>query len=309
MELILNWLTEHVVFLTLLVIFFTGFRAYITRKTSYWKIRNIQHVESNILTSIHRQLFTKKIHLSQGVSENYKKYSGPYTGYYEYTVPAIMIKDVEILNRILIKDFDHFVNRRTFEVPEYDKISGNFLTQIKGNEWKNVRSAVSPTFTSKKIKITSRLILDSAKCLAKLLQKKAETGEEVNARDLFTQTATDVIAGSVFGLQSKCLEGNKSFSDRLVKIMDLKLWKFFFWIAFPKLGKLLGLSFVDKKESEFLMTVVDTAVKKRKEENITADDFIQHLIDLTETKDGLHEDVNEDEDAKLNHKVNIKEGK
>ena len=307
MELITQWVNDHVIGITLAIILLSLFKAFMKHRTSYWKLRNIKYAPSNLYSQLYNA-FSGKVHFSDGFQKTYQMHSEPYIGFYEYTNPAIMIKDLDLLNKIMIKDFDHFVNRRTIEIPENDKISRNFLTTIKGTQWKNVRSAVSPTFTSKKIKITSTLILETAKSLAKLLSIKANAGDEFNVKELYTLAATDVIAGSVFGLQSKCLEGNKSFSDQLVKVMDFKLWKFAIFTALPKLGKLFGLRFLDKKGSDFLMNIVDTAVKMRKDQNITADDFIQHLIDLSKSEDGLHEDVNEDEDAKLNHKVNIKEG-
>ena len=302
------WLTEHGTILALLVTLVLAIKAFISHRTSYWKMRNVQFVPSNVLTAINRQ-FLKKDHLSKGTAEIYKSHSGPYVGFYEFTRPTIMIKDIDILNNILIKNFDHFINRAEFEISEKDRIGKNLMFFTTGEKWKDVRTAVSPTFTSKKIKIMSKLMLQTSECLKKILSEKAESGREFNIGELVLQTTTDVIAASVFGLQSKCLEGNKSFSDRLQKIMRKLQQNLFIFLLLPWLGKILGSRFLNNEQSDYLVNVVETAVKKRKEQNVSADDFIQHLIDLTETENDLHEDVNEDVDAKLDHKVNTKEGK
>lgn len=55
------------------------------------------------------------------------------------------------MKQILIKDFDHFVDRqpsRHQNNPYFDKM----LVSLHGQEWKNIRSQLTPTFTSGKIK-------------------------------------------------------------------------------------------------------------------------------------------------------------
>jgi len=75
----------------------------------------------------------------------------PYMGYAEGLSNGFVVRDVELLKNIMIKDFDYFPDRRTFDA-KGDPHIGKMLIFLKGEEWKQMRSALSPTFTTGKIK-------------------------------------------------------------------------------------------------------------------------------------------------------------
>ncbi len=72
-----------------------------------------------------------------------------------------MVNDLDMAKNILVKDFDHFVDRRTFamdESKEENKIMANMVSMLTGEKWKKVRSLLSPAFTSGKLKAMTPLI-------------------------------------------------------------------------------------------------------------------------------------------------------
>ena len=77
-----------------------------------------------------------------------------FCGYYGFLgAPTLVINDLELAKRILIKDFDHFVDRRPIDVAEEpNKYLLNMLTTMSGDKWKAMRSTISPVFTSGKLK-------------------------------------------------------------------------------------------------------------------------------------------------------------
>ena len=80
------------------------------------------------------------------------------------------------------------------------------------------------------------------------------------------------------------------------------------YLISPKLCQFLDIKILQPKDVEFVNDVVENAVRQRKELNKRGEDFVQQLIDLTEIEGDIQEDENEDQDSKLNHKVNTKEG-
>ncbi len=75
--------------------------------------------------------------------------------------PILVLHDVELIKSVLVKDFDHFTDRRAFEMDTNSlgtKILSNMMTSLKGEQWKQVRSAMSPAFTSGKLKAMAPLI-------------------------------------------------------------------------------------------------------------------------------------------------------
>lgn len=76
---------------------------------------------------------------------------GRISGFFEGSTPVIIVTDLRFLKTMMIKDFSSFVNRRvidSFAIDPFDK----FLTNLKDDEWKNVRSVLTATFTSGKLK-------------------------------------------------------------------------------------------------------------------------------------------------------------
>ena len=76
---------------------------------------------------------------------------------------CFVINDVDLAKRILIKDFDHFVDRTTFglkfdENVEADKIFSQMFMFSKGDDWKSGRSMMSPVFTTGKLKLMFPLL-------------------------------------------------------------------------------------------------------------------------------------------------------
>jgi len=66
---------------------------------------------------------------------------------------SIVVKDMELIRLVLIKDFDHFVDRRHIVASmKTNKYFMNMLTVMRGDKWKEMRTIISPVFTSGKLK-------------------------------------------------------------------------------------------------------------------------------------------------------------
>ena len=80
----------------------------------------------------------------------------------------LTVSDIGMLRQIFVKDFPHFINRlvidkkkpyHIFKVLPIQKLANpetslmaNLLTVLEDEQWKNVRSAITPAFTTGKIK-------------------------------------------------------------------------------------------------------------------------------------------------------------
>ena len=87
--------------------------------------------------------------------------------------------------QIQVKDFDHFVdrtsaelNRKFFGGGELDQIWVRQLTSLSGEEWKDVRGAFTPIFTSGKMKNMMKFIHHVSKDLLNEFEKLSESKEE-----------------------------------------------------------------------------------------------------------------------------------
>lgn len=117
---------------------------------------------------------------------------GPVVGYFFGLFPVVLVADTELLKRVLLKDFHNFADRSvglsmeiepcrlTTKQKQEEHFGLNFmglfsdqdivngaemgdfdeaLLVLKGQRWKEVRSTLTPSFTSKKLKQVSSTIL------------------------------------------------------------------------------------------------------------------------------------------------------
>ena len=66
-------------------------------------------------------------------------------------VQTLMINDLDLVRQVLVKDFDHFVDR--WERVRYGNENLNYMMHVQtGERWKELRHAVAPVFTSGKLR-------------------------------------------------------------------------------------------------------------------------------------------------------------
>ena len=76
---------------------------------------------------------------------------------------SLVINDLELAKRILIKDFEHFTDRtdlgNTTDIEnEADRVFRQSFILLKGDAWKTQRSIMTPVFTSGKLKLMFPLL-------------------------------------------------------------------------------------------------------------------------------------------------------
>lgn len=55
-----------------------------------------------------------------------------YVGFYAFRSPIVILKDLELIKQIGVKDFDHFVDHRVFMDEDADPLFGKNLFFLRG---------------------------------------------------------------------------------------------------------------------------------------------------------------------------------
>merc|ERR1711887_432158 len=97
---------------------------------------------------------------------------------------------MDIAKKMLVKDFDHFVDRTAFglkfdEANEADMVFAHSFMMEKGDGWKKNRSLMTPVFTTGKLRLMYQLLAKCGKQLEDHVTKCSEKGEEINSKDVF----------------------------------------------------------------------------------------------------------------------------
>ncbi|XP_050352041.1 cytochrome P450 6B7-like [Nymphalis io] len=126
-------------------------------------------------------------------TETYRKYPNEkVVGFFRSTSPELVIRDPELVKRILITDFQHFHDRG---FNKYKKSTEPLLKNLffaDGDLWKLIRKGFSQSFSTGKIKTMFSIITDRAENLQLQATKMAEL-EYYDMRELIARYTTDFI--------------------------------------------------------------------------------------------------------------------
>lgn len=74
-------------------------------------------------------------------------------GVFRALTPALIIRDPEIIKDVFVKYFSCFTDNDTYIDKMVDIVFGRNIFFLKGAEWKEARSQLTPAFTSVKVTI------------------------------------------------------------------------------------------------------------------------------------------------------------
>ncbi|KAG8228709.1 hypothetical protein J437_LFUL009390 [Ladona fulva] len=223
-----NWGVE----ITLAIVTLVTLFIYLISDLDYWKKRGFPQIPGKPLPIFGHtfQVLAGRTSFSEMFEKLYKDAGDlPYAGMLHGTRPCLLVKDPELIRRILIKDFHAFIDRG-FEMDEdLDPLNAKALSSLKGQRWKNMRARLSPTFTSGRMKAMLPMMQACSDELLKCLEEdiRKNSGEAlVEMKDCLSCFSTDVIATCAFGIQCDALQ-NPETSEfrRMGKLAFQMTWK------------------------------------------------------------------------------------
>jgi cytochrome P450 len=101
----------------------------------------------------------------------------PYVGIFSFDKPSLLIRDLELVKNILVKDFQSFMDHMFLIHEKLDPLFGNILPALRGRFWRHLRTNLTPVFTSRKIRMMFYLVDTCGKELADCLEKANADGK------------------------------------------------------------------------------------------------------------------------------------
>lgn len=152
--------------------------------------------------------------LYQNFDRIYKMFPGqPYVGFYAGSSPVLLIKDIEAIKHITVKDFHVFTNHKLSPDARYDKSFSNFMFCLMDQEWKSIRVKMTPAFSSGRLKTMYPQVNAVGERFLEAIEKKKDKNGDVAVNPLCSFYGIDVIGQCAFGVESNCLleEGRSPF--------------------------------------------------------------------------------------------------
>jgi cytochrome P450 family 9 len=193
------------------------------RPCSYWKDRGVKHARSWPLVGSMGAVVLKRRPFATVSLDLYNKYPEErYVGYMQFTQNFLLIRDLDLIKKITTQDFNHFQSHVRFGQSDSDPLLSKNLLFMSGEEWKSLRSSLSPAFTSSKMRNMYLMVEECAENFVNHYQADVE----VEMRDVFSRFTTDVIASTAFGITVDSFkEPNNEFFAMGVILTKLTAWQ------------------------------------------------------------------------------------
>lgn len=225
-------------------------------------------------------------HLSDFIDEYYRKTKNlelKFSGLYMSVRPVLLVTDLDLIQHILVKDFNVFPNRGMYFNEKDDPLSAHLLN-IEDDPWRNLRHKISPTFTSGKLKMMFATVTDVADKLIAVIGKQIESNGQLEVKDTLARFTTDVIGTTAFGLECNSLEnkdskfyemGTSAFTRPVPLIKRLVM------STFRDVARFFHMTVVPKDMSDFYLGITRETVEYReKNPSVNRHDFINLLVEM-----------------------------
>lgn len=201
---------------------------------------------------------------------------------------CVLLADPELVGLVLSSQFTNFTNRREFKI--YDPVFKSALTVLMDDQWKRVRSIISPTFSMGSLRrMKPRIDVTLETLLENIENASSSKNGIVNFKPLFSLFTLDTIIQVAFGVSTKVDETNqvvvmaKRLFQQELSFKSIPLYAFVF--MFPRLSHALNIR-VNGNVSDFFMKFSMEIIKQKREEfrknkenKLKADNFIELLLE------------------------------
>ncbi|NXS60233.1 CP3AT protein, partial [Brachypteracias leptosomus] len=226
------------------------------------------------------------LHFDQMCFEKYGKMWGIFDG----RRPLMAVLDPVLIKNILVKEcYSIFTNRRNFGL---NGILESALNVAEDEQWKRIRTVLSPTFTSGKLKEMFPTIIHYGEKLVKNIEKKVANDEFVTVKSVFGAYSMDVVTSTSFSVNIDSMSNpSDPFVTNIKKFLDISFISpvFLILVMFPFVIPVLEKMNVTLLPSDVMgfFKGVFVKMKKEREKDSSPDrvDFLQLMIDSQNSHD------------------------
>ncbi|XP_036144260.1 cytochrome P450 9e2-like [Monomorium pharaonis] len=258
---------------------------YSSRKNSNeFQQHGIPHAKKNSILGWIWKVFIRPRSFAEIIKELYEVHSdAKYIGAFNFSQPIVIIRDLELIKSIAIKNFDAFQDHRFFGNETQDPLFGTNLFALRGDKWRDMRVLLSPAFTASKMKAMFQLISECGVNFSEYLMNVPMDKRVMEMKDIFTRYANDVIATCAFGINVDSMRNPENnfymFGKKATNFGTVALIKILLYQHMPSLIRLFNIQLIDNRINAFFVNLVADTIRTREEKGITRPDMIQLLMD------------------------------
>lgn len=150
---------------------------------SYWERMGFPFIQPSIPWGNVSNVWFGRKSIGIELYDHHRRSKNPIDGLYFLFRPALILRDANLVKQILTKDSSSFYDRGMYH-NENEPVAANMFMKY-GQDWKQLRSKLTPTFTSGKLKAMIPTIIQIAETLkSKISTVAAENDQIVDIKEL-----------------------------------------------------------------------------------------------------------------------------
>ncbi|XP_017039151.1 probable cytochrome P450 6g2 [Drosophila ficusphila] len=259
---------------------------------SYWRRRGVREIRPKWIVGNLMGLLNMQRSPAEFIAQLYnhpEAENEPFVGIHVFHKPALLLRDPELVRRILVKDFGGFSNRYSNSDHKADPLGSQNIFFLKNPAWKEVRLKLTPFFTGNRLRQMFPLIEEVGASLDAHLRQQPLHNErmrcfEVEAKELCALFTTEVIATVAYGVKANSFNnpdgefrrnGRSVFEFSLLRAAEFTLVFFL-----PHLVPFFGFKVVPAEATRFLRKTINYVMTEREQSGEKRNDLIDILIEF-----------------------------
>lgn len=239
-------------------------------KFYYWEYKNVPHRKSHFLFGALENVILLRKTIGMELRDLYNEYSDKkYFGIWAFHQPILVVRDLELIKRILIKDFRHFNDHFVACDERSDAIASNMLLMAKNPMWKYLRQTTSPIFTKSKLRSMFDRTDTAGKDLLKYIDKEYLNRVVDHPKHLCHLYVLQSLINSIFSMDAKIFD--EPDSEFLKCSIEFKAFKEDKWLAissfcyflFPIFVTIFKMKLFKSSIYKFMRSMVWNNIKER----------------------------------------------
>ncbi|XP_016660176.1 probable cytochrome P450 6a13 isoform X2 [Acyrthosiphon pisum] len=248
-----------------------------------WEKLNVPYIKPIPLFGNFLNVALGKNHPLEFYNKIYHEFAGQkYAGVFQMRTPYLMVRDPEIINDVMIKNFSSFPDRGIYSDFVAEPLTNNLLL-MENPQWKIIRNKLTPAFTAGKLKTMYDQIKECGDELMKNIDIDLNrTSNEIEVKDIMGKYSTDVIGTCAFGLKLNAINDDESpfrkYGKLIFKPSLRVLMRELCVMITPALLKVVRLKKFPTAATDFFHAAFNETMTYRLENNIVRNDFVHYLM-------------------------------
>lgn len=273
---------------------------YVFKKQNYFKEHNILHIPPTPFLGNMGPFVTKRKTMLEILEKVYNlNDDAKYVGFYEFSTPIIVLRDIDLIKSVTIKNFNSFINHQATVTKDLEPILGNMLFTLPDEKWRDRRNQLTSSFTASKIKMMFTLMSHVAVNFSQYLANLPKKEQELELKKVLTKYTNDVIASCVFGISVDTIKDPTNlmyvYGKKSTEFSGIVMsFKFMLQKNLPSIAKLFSVRLLNTRIMDYFRDTIRDSIKQREEQGLKRPDMLQCILDTS--KNSKHEmPLNEDD--------------